>query len=181
LLSGLAEVIGKLGLDPAKDYSVLTISFDEKDKPEVASNKKKNYLTLLDKNFPHDSWRFFVGDERNIKRLTESVGFKFKKNGIDFDHPACLVAISPDGRIVRYLYGTTFLPSDVAMAIKEAKEGKTGPTISKVLKFCYSYDPSGRKYVFSITKFAGAVIIAFAVVFFLYLSLIKGRVKSKTS
>jgi protein SCO1/2 len=55
------------------------------------------------------------------------------------------------------------------MAIVEASKGQAGPTINKVLNFCYSYDPEGRTYVLNITKVSGVTILFFALILILYL------------
>jgi protein SCO1/2 len=55
------------------------------------------------------------------------------------------------------------------MAVVEASQGKSGPTINKVLKFCFSYDAEGKKYVFNVTKVSGAIILLFALSLFLTL------------
>jgi len=171
LLSGVAEVLNKLQLEPDKDYSVLTISFDDKDTPSTALQKKKNYLKLLKKPFPEDGWRFLTGDTANISKLTSAVGFKFEKDGDDFIHPASLIVLSADGKIVRYLYGITYLPFDLQMALTEASEGRAGPTISKALLFCFSYDPKGRKYALNVTRVAGASTLFLTAIFVVYLTL----------
>jgi len=57
------------------------------------------------------------------------------------------------------------------MAIIEASEGKVSPTISKILKFCFNYDPQGRKYVLNITRIAGGGILLLAIVFVIVLSI----------
>ena len=68
--------------------------------------------------------------------------------------------LSPEGKITRYLYGSTyFLPFDLKMAVVEAQQGRSGPTINKVLNYCFSYDPAGKKYVFNITKVSGTFIL----------------------
>jgi len=76
--------------------------------------------------------------------------------------------LTREGTISRYLYGTSFLPAEVTMALQEAAKGQVRPTISKVLSFCYTYDPEGRKYVFSVTRFAGAAILILAAVFVVF-------------
>jgi protein SCO1/2 len=53
----------------------------------------------------------------------------------------------------------------------EASQGKSGPTIYKVLQFCYTYDPAGQQYVLNVTKVAGTIIIFIALVVFLILAL----------
>ncbi|QIA09699.1 hypothetical protein [Draconibacterium halophilum] len=64
------------------------------------------------------------------------------------------------------------------MAIIEASKGKSGPTLNKVLRFCYSYDPQGQTYVLNITKVSGSIILFFALVLLLYLVL-KPKKKGK--
>ena len=59
------------------------------------------------------------------------------------------------------------------MAVIEASQGKSGPTINKVLKYCFSYDPEGKKYVINITKISGSLIIVLAVLMFLGLAFSK--------
>jgi len=48
------------------------------------------------------------------------------------------------------------------MAIVEAQEGRSGPTINKVLNYCFSYDPEGKKYVLNMTKISGTFILLLA-------------------
>jgi protein SCO1/2 len=50
------------------------------------------------------------------------------------------------------------------MALTEASEERTGPTISKLLQLCFSKDPSG-KMVVNITRIAGGGIIFFIAIF----------------
>jgi protein SCO1 len=77
--------------------------------------------------------------------------------------------VSPDGKIVRYLYGTRFLPFEVTMALTEAAQGKIGSTTRKVLEYCFSYDPLKKSYVFNILKVTGTVVVLFVGSFLAYL------------
>ena len=67
------------------------------------------------------------------------------------------------------------MPFDLKMAIVEASEGRSGPTINKFLKYCFSYDAAGKKYVFNITKVSASIIIFLAVTLFLVLLLKKNK------
>jgi len=176
LLFNLTGVINRLPSEPGKEYQVLTFSFDETEKPDLALEKKKMYLKMIEKPFPKDAWKFLTGDKENIHKLTDAIGFHFKKQGKDFLHPVSLVILSPDGKITRYMYGTEFLPFDLKMALLEASEGRVGPTLSKVLRFCFSYDPKGRKYVFNTLKVTGIVTLLFALSLILFL-VFKGKKK----
>ena len=174
LLQNLADVLNRLPAEPDKEYRVLAISFDETEKPDLALQKKKTYLKMIQKPFPEDAWRFLTGDKENILKLTDAIGFHFKKVREDFEHPVSLIILAPDGKISRYMYGTDILPFDLKMALIEASQGKIGPAISKVVRFCFSYDLKANKLVFNTLKVTGTVTLLFALSFVLFL-LFKGR------
>ena len=174
LLQNLADVLNRLPAEPDKEYRVLAISFDETEKPDLALQKKKTYLKMIQKPFPEDAWRFLTGDKENILKLTDAIGFHFKRVREDFEHPVSLIILAPDGKISRYMYGTDILPFDLKMALIEASQGKIGPAISKVVRFCFSYDPKANKLVFNTLKVTGTVTLLFALSFVLFL-LFKGR------
>ncbi len=181
LMSGIAEVISKTDLVLGEEYQVITISFDFTESTELAGQKKKNYLSEVEKEINKGGWIFMTGDSANIAKATNATGFKFKKTGNDFLHSATLIILSPEGKITRYLNGTYFLPFDIKMAVVEANKGKSGPTINKVLQFCYSYDPVGQGYVLNITKVTGTIILFFAIIFFAILLIRSRRKKVKTN
>jgi len=79
----------------------------------------------------------------------DAIGFKFRREGNDFIHGVVVVVVSPDGKIIRYIYGTRILPFDITMAITEAQKGLPGLSVKRVLNYCFSYDPSGKN-MFSI-------------------------------
>jgi protein SCO1 len=174
LLQNVADVLNRLPAQPGKEYTVLSISFDENEKPGLALQKKEIYLKMIEKPFPREAWRFLTGDKENIHKLTDAVGFHFKREGEDFQHPVSLIILSPEGKIVRYMFGTDLLPLDLKMALIESSQGRIGPVISKALRFCFSYDPKGKKLVFNTLKVTGSVTILFAVSFIIFL-LFKGR------
>jgi protein SCO1/2 len=164
-LSGVAEVLNRTEAIPGKDFQVLTVSFDERDEPEVAAQKRTNYLGEISRPFPPAAWRFLTGPGATTKALADAVGFKFKRVNDDFVHAAAIIFISPKGQVTRYMYGTTYLPADVQLAAQEAARGEAQPTINKFLKFCFSYDPAGRKYVLNTTTIGATVIILAALIF----------------
>jgi protein SCO1/2 len=165
LLNGVAEMLQRTDQVPGKDFQVVSVSFDPRDNAELAGLKKENYIKQLGPAFPTGAWRFLTGDPISTKRLADAVGFRFAKQGDDYVHAGAVMVLSPAGKVTRYLYGVTFLPFDVKMAVVEAGQGRTGPTIARFLKFCYSYDPSGRRYFLDITRVAAAFTIVLAIGF----------------
>jgi protein SCO1/2 len=152
----------------------LTIIFDDRETPEMAAAKKENFLSELKRRIDPAGWRFFTGDSANIYRLTGAAGFYFKRDREMWIHPTTLIAVSPKGKITRYLYGVNQLPMDVKLAIMEASAGTTGPTIAKVLNFCFAYDPVGKHYVFNIVRVSVLIILLLTGIF-VYFFLIRHR------
>lgn len=181
LLNSMVEVINRIELEPGKDFRLISISFDPADTPELAKQKKANYLSMLQRQFSPDAWHFLTGSAENTKAVADSAGFGYRKDGDMFVHPGVILVLTPKGIISRYLYGTTFLSADVAMAIREAAGGQVRPTISRVLSFCYTYDPAGRKYVFSITRFVGAATLVIVILFAIFALRRKSSKKDKIS
>lgn len=172
LMDGLAEVIDKSDLVLGDDYQALTISFDPREGSELAIKKKNNYQNLMEKKEQAEKgWTFYTADSANVALLTDAVGFRYKPVGNDFIHSATLVITSPEGKITRYMNGIYFLPFELKMSIIDASEGKSAPTINKVLQYCYSYDPEGQKYMLNITKVAGTLILFIGLIIFLILVL----------
>lgn len=180
LLNGLAEVLGKTDLKPGEDFNVITVSFDENDTYELAAEKKVNYISAIGKPFPEKEWKFLTGTRENIEKLTQSVGFSFKReeNGM-FTHPVALTILSSEGKVIRYLGGTTFLPFDLEMATAEAAEGRVGSVVRRAMLYCFSYDPGGKRYVFNVLRIVGIVTILVAASFVTFLIVTGKKEKSK--
>ncbi|MBI5464952.1 MAG: SCO family protein [Ignavibacteriales bacterium] len=165
LLTEVTHIIDKLDLELGKEYQVVSLSFDPDEKPELAREKKEAYLGELKKKVNPNGWRFLTGDAENIRTLTDAAGFYYKKDGVAWLHSGALIALSSSGKVTRYLYGIKHLPFDVKMAVYEATEGRTGPTIAKVMQFCFPYDPEGKRYAFDIVRVSGIFVLGFVVVF----------------
>ncbi len=173
-LNDMATVLSGLDLVEGVDYKVITVSFAENETAALAAAKKKNILASMTRSFSEDGWRFVVGENNSSKILADSVGFHFKKDVLsngntEYIHGAALIALSPDGKITRYLNGINQLPFDVKMSVLEAADGKVGPTIAKTLLFCFAYDPKGKKYIFVWEKVGGIVMTSIVLLFFIWL------------
>ena len=177
IISGVSSVVENIGMELGKEYRVLAVSFNRYDTPDKARDKKNQFLKTKGKQHESD-WIFLTGDSASIYTLTNSVGYYFEPVGNDFIHPSVIMILSPEGKITRYLYGTNYLPFDVKLALIEAQRGQARPTISKVLDFCYTYDPAGRRYSLEITKVSGIIILFCALVLFGVL-IVRSRMKKK--
>ena len=169
LQGNIARILPGVKLTPGKEFLVVSTSFDATETPELARHRKSDYLTATGTNFPTDGWRFLTGDAEAIRALTSSIGFRFRSENGRITHPTVAVAIAPGGTIVRYLYGFDFLPFDITMAMTEAARGQTGLSLKRVLSYCFSYDPAGKRYVLNFMRLAGVGIVCLLVIFTLVL------------
>lgn len=174
LLVGLTRTLNELALEPGRDFKVVTVSFDPLDTPAIAKEKRLNHLRMLQRPFPPAAWRFLTGSQGSTRALADSVGFGFVKKGDDYVHPAALMILSKDGKLTRYMHGTTFPPADLQMALTEAASGIARPAVSKFLGFCYAFDPESRRHVFRLNRAFGALTLAAAALFLAAL-LLAGR------
>ena len=171
LQGDLARVLPQLKLQAGEDYQVLSISFDETEKPELAKRSRNTYYAAMNEAYPQQAWRFLTGERPAIMALTDAAGYHFQRVGTDFLHPVAFFVVSSDGMIVRYLHGTHILPKDLTLALYEAREGKIGTTIRKVVQFCFSFDPQQKTYVFNLLRVSATVILATLGLFLAFLIL----------
>jgi protein SCO1 len=183
-LNGVVDILNVVPLEPGKDFQVITVSFDPRDTPEIASQKRVNYLKQLRRQFPPAAWRFLTGEGPATRKLADAVGFKFQAQGDDFAHPGVSMMISPRGVVTHYLTGVSLLSADFQMAVADALRGEARPTLARtpplfgdrgaMAQFCYRYDPEKGQYVFQFTRVAGAVVILLAAGFATFL-FIRGK------
>jgi protein SCO1/2 len=177
LQGDLARVLPGLKLKGGEDYQVISFSFDETEKPELAKRSRDTYYAAMKHQYPDKAWRFLTGDKETILQLTDAAGYGFQKVGTDFLHPVVFFVVSPEGKIVRYLHGTHILPKDLTLALYEAKAGTVGTTIRKMVQYCFSFDPEQKTYVFNILRVSATAILTTLAIFAAYL--IFGDKKSK--
>ena len=167
----LLEVAGAISntpdLMPGEDYRALTVSFEPKETPDLAKQKKVNMLAEVEyREVPEDGWRFFTGTEENIKLLTESVGFHYilDANEADYIHTGTVIFLSPDGKIVRYLEGLSINPAEFKMAVIDAQKGIPRDIMQMVRKICSTYDPESRSYVLAVNRIILGVTVLFLLI-----------------
>lgn len=171
LMWGVSKFIDEMDLKLGEDYQVITVSFDHTENIKLGIDKKASYINTMKKKDSAQSWQFFVSDSAEIAKLSNSVGFNFKKFNNEYVHPTGLIALASDGKITRYLRGIDFLPFDIKITMVEAADGKIGPSINRLLAVCYSYDSTGNQFVFNVTRVSFIVISFFVVLFLIFLIL----------
>ncbi len=173
LLNGLVKSLKNLDWTPGQNFEIVTLSINPNEKPELAEKKKTAYLESYGRKEAGAGWHFLTGDEVQIRKLADQVGFGYRYEPQDrqYAHSAAIFALTPDGKISRYLYGIEFKNTDLRLTLLEASNGKIGTIIDRILLFCYRYDPQTRKYSIYLTKIMQAACGLTLVIFGGYLAL----------
>jgi len=160
-LNGLLSSLKQLDWTAGKEFRIITVSIDPKEKPALAQSKRANYLKELGKGDKIE-WHFWVGDRSQIKSLANSVGFRYAYDPIakQYAHPAVISFVSPIGVVSRYLYGIQYKARDMKFSLIEAAEGRVGTVVDKVIMSCFAYDYTVGKYTptaFGIMRLGGLI------------------------
>lgn len=144
LVKGLKEVEWAIN----RDYRVVTVSLEPNEPVEVSQRTLNRYLTQYARPEARGGWHFLAGSEANVKAFADAIGFSFRydEKRQEYAHPAAIVLASPDGRVMRYLYGLEYQPKTLRLGLVEASEGRIGSTLDRLILYCFHYDSSEGRY-----------------------------------
>ena len=161
---GVVGVLRMLSFNPGRDYQVVFVSFDCRETPEMAAEKKKKALAHFRRPETDSGWHFLTGSRESVEAATKAANFRFSfdaKNNL-FAHASGVLLLTPDGRISRYFYGVEYPGRDMRLGLVDASAGKIGTPLDHVLLFCYHYDPTAATYsasILRIIRLAGVLTI----------------------
>jgi len=151
---GVVGALRMLSFNPGRDYQVVFVSFDPRESPDMAAQKKESAMTHFRRPETASGWYFLTGSKESIDALTQGANFRYsfdQKSNL-FAHASGILLLTPDGRISRYFYGVEFPALDIRLGLVDASAGKIGTAVDHVLLFCYHYDPTAATYSASILK-----------------------------
>jgi protein SCO1/2 len=165
---GVVGTLRMLSFNPGRDYEVVFLSFDSRDTPGMAAEKKKIALSHFRRPETASGWHFLTGSEQAIHAATRAANFRYTfsaKTNL-FAHASGVLLLTPDGRISRYFYGVEYPGRDMRLGLVEASAGRIGTPVDHVLLFCYQYDPTAATYSASILKIVrlGGMLTIFSIV-----------------
>jgi protein SCO1/2 len=164
VLNGLVSALGVMNFSVGKEFDVVTVSFDPRDTPERARQKKAAYLGRYKRPGSESGWHFLTGSDHEIAALTRAVGFRYAYNAKagQFAHASGVMVATPEGRLSHYFYGIEYGPRDLRLALVEASDHKIGSAVDQVLLACFHYDPSSGRYsmaVMTAVRAAGLAMV----------------------
>jgi len=156
LMNGTVGALKRINFDIGSEYDVIFVSINPEEGPELARDKKENYLKdymSREKSLASVSagWHFLTGTDENVRAIGQTLGFGYRKDEAsgEYAHSAGFFVLTPDGVLSRVHFGVEFEPRDVHLSILEAGRGEVGTIVDKLLLYCFRYNPDSKGYAFA--------------------------------
>lgn len=173
VLNGMVSAFSVLKFDIGKDYNVVTLSFDPREKPALAKQKKEAYVRRYGRPGGEQGWHFLTGEQPAIDALTQAVGFRYRWDDPtqQFAHATGIMVLTPRGKLAQYYYGAQYSPRDLRLGLIQASQNRIGTVVDQLFLYCYHYDPRTGKYGLIITRVyqVGGAITVLALGTFMFL------------
>lgn len=170
--NGMVEAMNDMRWSIGNQFNVVQVSIDPKETPELAAAKKQNYVRQYGRAGAGAGWHFLTGDEPNIRKLADEVGFHYAYDPSikQYAHPSGLVILTPDGKVAKYFFGVKFSPAELYGSLQDASARKVGSPIERLVLLCFHYSPIKGKYgalIMSVVRILGAAtLVGMAWLFF---------------
>ncbi|MCE2938389.1 MAG: SCO family protein [Armatimonadota bacterium] len=178
------ELKGLKTQEIGREYRVITVSIKPTETPAHARSAKIRTLEGYPANrrtaMTEDGWHFLVGDETEVRRLADSVGFKYTYDAKSDNvvHPAGIIVLSPAGNVSRYFVTTEYSAFMIREALATANEGRMGPRDERPFYLaCIDIDPltGARSLNIMNTLKVFGLLTVLSLALFITTSLIKER------
>ena len=171
VMNGISSSLKALPFTAGEEFDVVLVSFDPKDTPSDALEKKRRHLEYWNSQNTSAAWHLLTGSEASIEAVTSAAGFTYKWDEVtgQYAHVSGILLATPDGRLSRYFYGVEYSPKELRMALVESGQGRIGSAIDELLLFCYHYDPETGRYgaaVMNLVRLGGILTLGALATFF---------------
>jgi len=185
IMQGMLKVFNELDFMLGKEYEVITVSFDPREKSDLATLKKQHAMEAYKSPEAGKGWHFLTTDkEENVRALAESVGFQYLYlPSVDqYAHGSAIMVLTPKGKVSRYFYGIEYPERDVRFGLIEASEERIGSLADEIQLMCFRYDPASGAYGFvimSVIRIAGVITVGFLAVLIISMLIQEQRKKRR--
>ncbi len=171
VMNGVSRAVKVLPFSAGKDFDVVFVSFDPRDRPETAAAKKAELMSYWSMQNQAGAWHLLTGEAPAIRAITSAAGFNYQwdEKTQQFAHMSGVLVMTPDGRLSRYFYGIEYSPKELRLALVESGQGHVGSVVDELLLYCYHYDPASGRYgavVMNLVRLGGVLTLVLLGAFF---------------
>lgn len=135
----VGDTLNRLPLEPGRDYQLVAISIDPRDRPSDAAAARTKYVALLGRSDAKAGMHFLTGSPAAVQAIAGTVGFPYRHDALldAYIHPAGFVVIAPDGVISRYIGGIAVSTPDLLGALAAAEQDRSEGPLTRLLLLCH--------------------------------------------
>jgi protein SCO1/2 len=132
-----------------RDFDIVFLSLNPEETHAQALEKESQIVRNLEDQTIRDGWHFLTGDLENIRKVTDSMGFKwaYRPEENVLNHPTGSVTLTPNGKIVGYSIGNDLPTIFFRKNLEFARRDEVGPPADQSRMFgCIRIPASASKY-----------------------------------
>jgi protein SCO1/2 len=150
-LAGLSDAVAHQPRSP--DFTVIAFSIDPREKP-VDAARSVEALGRRAGQAPRRSFHALTGGSGEIAAVTGALGYHYAYDPEigQYAHAAAVAVLTPDGRLVQWLYGLSPDPVELGSAVAAAQAGRIGNIAQQIILLCYHYDPKTGRYTLLVDR-----------------------------
>jgi protein SCO1/2 len=175
-LNQLTRSINMISQNVGQQFDIITFSFDPRETPDLAAQKKRTYLKAYRREGAEAGWHFLTGSPDSIRKLTDAIGFHYTWDPANkiYAHASGIMVLTPQGKISRYFLGVDYPTIDLQKALADASKDAVAPApAEQIFLYCFHYDPTTGKYGLIIDRaiqvFGIATLVALVSLIAIYL------------
>jgi protein SCO1/2 len=159
IVSFAAAALEKTGLTSGRDYRLIVVGLDPKDRAADAAAMRRAHLG--DDGALNRASDFVTADQASVTALAQALGYKYHYDAEhdQFAHPGAAFVLAADGRVARVLAGVGLSGEDMRLALVEAGQGKVGTLRDQVRMLCYGFDPAHGTYNVAVSRLLAATAL----------------------
>ncbi len=161
---------------PGQDFQVITVSFDDRDTPEIAPGKRTNYLKQITAALPAHGLALPHGRRGHHQGPVRLRGLQVQAPGGPV-HPRRRhhLPVAPRARSPATCTASPTCPRTCRWPCRRRPGARPGPPSTSGCSSASATTPRGGRYVFSTTRIGATVIILLAAAIFVAVLILKGR------
>ena len=164
-LNRLAEAMQKIKIEIGRDVSIVSLSFNPAENPQIAKEKKKAYMKMYNLPGGESDWHFLTGKFEDIKTVTKSLDFEYyiDRESREYIHKPVSYFLDRNGNVIHALSGSKIEPGTVKMLIVAASLGEYGTISDRLLWFFLQFDEKNATLKINLGNGIRFVLVTFLV------------------
>ncbi len=137
-LRDLVTALDRLPFEAGRDYQLVAVSIDPRDKAVDAAAARARLAALLDRGGAA-GLHFLSGAPGAVREIADTAGFHYRYDAFldAYIHPAGFIIASPDGAISRYMEGVAVSPQELTGAFADAEQDKSPGLLTRIVLLCH--------------------------------------------